>query len=57
VVQAPHAAEPRSSPYAAAQRAQELNGGGRVLAVEPGDNGYRVKLLKQGEVRVVTVPN
>ena len=46
----------RSGPSDAARRAQELNGGGRVLGVTPSDQGYRVKLLKQGEVRVLTVP-
>ena len=47
--------ENRRSPQEAARRAQEMNGGGRVLAVEPAGNGYRVKLLKDGEVRVVYV--
>ncbi|MGQ0587662.1 MAG: hypothetical protein ACT4PK_10755 [Gammaproteobacteria bacterium] len=36
----------------AARRAQRLNGGGRVLSVEPDGRGYRVKVLKDGEVRV-----
>ena len=36
----------------AALRAQRLNGGGRVLSVEPDRAGYRVKVLKDGEVRV-----
>ena len=36
----------------AAQRAQQRNGGGRVLSVEPENAGYRVKVLKDGEVRV-----
>lgn len=39
-----------------AQRAQQMNGGGRVLSVDPHEQGYRVKLLKDGEVRVITVP-
>lgn len=39
----------------AARRAQNQNGGGRVLSVEPSGNGYRVKLLRDGEVRVVYV--
>lgn len=43
------------SPNEAAKRAQRENGGGRVLAVEPSGNGYRVKLLRDGEVRVVYV--
>lgn len=40
----------------AARRAQEQNGGGRVLSVQPAEGGHRVKLLKNGEVRVLTVP-
>jgi hypothetical protein len=36
---------------AAARRAQQQNGGGRVLSVEPDGAGYRVKVLKDGEVR------
>ena len=43
------------SPGEAAQRAQQINGGGRVLSVEPAGDGYRVKLLRDGEVRVVFV--
>jgi hypothetical protein len=35
----------------AARRAQAANGGGRVLSVEPEGGGYRVKVLKDGEVR------
>ena len=35
----------------AAQRAQQRNGGGRVLSVDPEGPGYRVKVLKDGEVR------
>lgn len=41
----------------AARRAQMRNGGGRVLGVDPTDDGYRVKLLKQGEVRTLLVPD
>lgn len=50
-------AEPRGglSPNEAARMAQDQNGGGRVLSVEPSGNGYRVKLLRDGEVRVVYV--
>ncbi|MDR3414711.1 MAG: hypothetical protein P4L83_00860 [Nevskia sp.] len=40
----------------AAHRAQQINGGGRVLAVDPADSGYRVRVLKNGEVRSVYVP-
>ena len=43
------------SPGEAAQRAQQINGGGRVLSVERAGEGYRVKLLRDGEVRVVFV--
>ncbi|GAC1627887.1 MAG: hypothetical protein NVS9B10_17260 [Nevskia sp.] len=43
------------SPGEAAQRAQQINGGGRVLSVEQAGDGYRVKLLRDGEVRVVFV--
>ena len=35
----------------AARQAQAANGGGRVLSVEPEGAGYRVKVLKDGEVR------
>lgn len=36
----------------AGRRAQQRNGGGRVLSVERDNAGYRVKVLKDGEVRV-----
>jgi hypothetical protein len=49
--------ESRFGPSEAARMAQSRNGGGRVLNVNPTDEGYRVKLLKQGEVRVILVPN
>ena len=39
----------------AARRAQLRNGGGRVLSVEPDGRGHRVKVLKDGEVRVLHV--
>jgi hypothetical protein len=32
-----------------------MAGGGQVLSVEPAGEGYRVKLLRNGEVRVVVV--
>lgn len=41
----------RDGSAAAARRAQERNGGGRVLSVDPEGDGYRVKVLKDGEVR------
>jgi hypothetical protein len=40
----------------AARRAQDQYGG-RVLAVRPEGSGFRVKLLKDGEVRTVFVGN
>jgi len=40
----------------AARRAQQMNGGGRVLAADPAEGGYRVRVLKNGEVRSVYVP-
>ena len=43
-------------PGEAARRAQQRNGGGRVLGVNPIDDGYSVRLLKQGEVRTLLVP-
>jgi hypothetical protein len=53
---APQEHRPDISPGDAAHRAQEANGGGRVLAVDPMQQGYRVKLLKDGEVRAVQIP-
>jgi hypothetical protein len=41
----------------AAKRAQQMNGGGRVLSVDAVAGGHRVKLLKDGEVRIVFVPD
>lgn len=41
----------------AARQAQDLNGGGRVLSVEEARGGWRVKLLKEGNVRIVFVPD
>ena len=43
-------------PGEAARRAQQRNGGGRVLGVNPIDDGYSVRLLKQGEVRTLLIP-
>lgn len=40
----------------AIRRAQQMNGGGRVLAADPAESGYRVRVLKDGEVRSVYVP-
>lgn len=49
---------PEISPREAARIAQARNGGGRVLAVRlmPERRSYRVKLIKDGEVRVLNVP-
>lgn len=44
------------TPGEAARRAQDLNGGGRVLSVERRPNGYRVKLIKRGDISIVFVP-
>lgn len=41
----------------AAREAQQRNGGGRVLSVDEAGGGWRVKLLKDGNVRIVFVPN
>jgi hypothetical protein len=41
----------------AMQRAQQANGGGRILAADPVENGYLVRVLKDGEVRSVYVPS
>lgn len=41
----------------AARKAQLLNGGGRVLSVEETRSGWRVKLLKDGNVRIVSLPD
>ncbi len=46
----------RMTPGEAAAQAQRNNGGGRVLAVDPTGNGYRVKLLQRGDVNIVFVP-
>lgn len=43
-------------PGEAARRAQQRYGGGRVLGVNPVDDGYNVRLLKQGEVRTFMIP-
>jgi hypothetical protein len=41
----------------AARRAQAINGGGKVLSVDAMQEGWRVKLLKDGNVRVVQLPH
>lgn len=45
----------RVTPGEAARHAQRVNGGGRVLSVMHANGGYRVKLIKNGEIRVVFV--
>ncbi|MDE2149161.1 MAG: hypothetical protein KGJ55_04870 [Gammaproteobacteria bacterium] len=52
----PQPQRPSINPGEAARRAQAINGGGRVLTVTRSGDGYRVKLIKRGEVRVVFVP-
>jgi hypothetical protein len=47
---------PATSAEQAAREAQRANGGGRVLAVDLTPQGYRVKIIKHGEVRLVVVP-
>jgi hypothetical protein len=45
---------PAFSPDDAAREVQKRHGG-RVLAVQPDGSGYRVKMLKDGEVRIYQV--
>lgn len=55
----PHASQisqPGKAPVAAAREAQKRYGGGKVLNVESAIDGYHVKLLLNGDVRVVFVP-
>lgn len=47
---------PASTAEQAAREAQRANGGGRVLAVDLTPQGFRVKIIKHGEVRLVVVP-
>lgn len=50
--------QPRSPPGLSADRAAreiERRHGGRVLGVQPDGGGYRVKMLKDGEVRIYQV--
>lgn len=48
---------PRMSAGQAAREAQKRYGGGKVLSVDPSGDGYRVKLLRDGDVRVVFIPD
>jgi len=48
------ASDRRLSRKEAARRAKERHGG-RVLSVEPANGGWRVRLLKDGQVRTVVV--
>ncbi|WP_420466812.1 hypothetical protein [Panacagrimonas sp.] len=43
------------TPAQAAREAQKRYGGGKVLSVDPSGDGYRVKLLRDGDVRVVFI--
>lgn len=45
------------SPAQAAREAQHRYGGGKVLSVDPEGDGYRVKLVRDGDVRIVFIPN
>ncbi len=45
---------PQISPAEAARQVQRQHGG-RVLSVQPQGGGYRVKVLKDGEVRMYVV--
>ncbi|TJY60805.1 hypothetical protein E4T66_09060 [Sinimarinibacterium sp. CAU 1509] len=47
-------ASPQISPAEAARQVQRQHGG-RVLSVQPQGGGYRVKVLKDGEVRMYVV--
>ena len=51
-----HHAAPPGRDDRIARDAQRQTGGGRVLSVQPGEGGHRVKILKDGEVHVLTVP-
>lgn len=46
--------DPGVTPDSAAREIQRRHGG-RVLAVQPDGSGYRVKMLKDGEVRIYQV--
>lgn len=48
---------PQMTPAQAARQAQSQYGGGRVLSVDPANGGYRVKLERHGDVRVVFIPD
>lgn len=41
----------------AAREAQKRYGGGKVLSVDPTGDGFRVKLLRDGDVRIVIIPD
>lgn len=48
---------PQMTPAQAAREAQSQYGGGRVLSVDPANGGYRVKLERHGDVRIVFIPD
>ena len=54
--QAGHKGTQALTPSEAARKAQHANGGGRVLSVRRNADGYQVKLIKEGEVRIVFIP-
>lgn len=47
---------PQMSPADAAREAQRRYGGGKVLSVDAAGGGYRVKLVRDGDVRIVFIP-
>lgn len=53
--QPPRPAGPPISRGEAINEAQRRIGGGRVLGADPAENGYRVRVLKNGEVSTVYV--
>ncbi len=50
-----HRAGKTMTPAQAAREAQRRYGGGKVLSVDESGDGYRVKLLRDGDVRVVFI--
>lgn len=45
----------KMTPAQAAREAQRRYGGGKVLSVDESGDGYKVKLLRDGDVRVVFI--
>ncbi len=48
-------ASSRMTAAQAAREAQHRYGGGKVLSVDPAGDGFHVKLLRDGDVRVVFI--